>query len=176
MQDHKKYRPHGVFGMRFLVLGIIGLAGMWVARSMYAAAFQAPYAHAAMAASVSVWWPTEYATMTGTQPFKFVVQGQNVNDYNGYWSVDGGQRNSMYNSSADYPHKEAQVSLSGWTWKGAGPYHVTFTATDHSNNVIGTQTVDVYVANTPTPASQSSSQSIRRRFRLLLPPQRLLPL
>jgi hypothetical protein len=86
-------------------------------------------AQASLAAGTAeVWWPTNGAHVQGTQPFKAMVEGLDVEQYDMYWSVDGGQENKMDTNYQDYPHKETSVDLAGWTWKGQGPYEVTFVA------------------------------------------------
>src|SRR5579859_136186 len=82
----------------------------------------------ASSASVNVWWPTNGAHMQGTQPFKAMIPGMDVSQYDMFWQVDGGQWNWMDNNYTDYQHKEASVSLANWTWHGSGPYVVNFIA------------------------------------------------
>src|SRR5579872_756974 len=96
--------------------------------------------------SVNVWWPTDGAHVTGTQPFKAMVAGLDVNSYDMYWQVDGGGMVPMQNSSTDYPHKEAQVDVSGWTWHGSGPYVVTFVA-KQNGTVVAQSSINLYVDN-----------------------------
>ncbi|MBX4198360.1 glycoside hydrolase family 6 protein, partial [Candidatus Parcubacteria bacterium] len=93
---------------------------------------------------IDVWWPTNGARVSNTQAFKAMIKEKNVSEYQMFWSVDGGQQNSMYDSSTDYPHKEAMVDLNSWTWRGAGPYKVTFKALDQSNNQIGEATMEIF--------------------------------
>ncbi len=95
--------------------------------------------------STSVWWPTDGATVSGVQPFKAVVDTLDVSQYNMSWQVDGGAETQMYSSTDGYPHKEAMVDLSGWTWKGSGPYTVTFVARDPQNNLLGKKSVGITV-------------------------------
>lgn len=106
--------------------------------------------------SINVWWPTDGAHVSDTQPFKAMVSDKNISDYSMTWSVDGGQSNSMYDSNQDYPHKEAMVDLANWTWRGSGPYKVTFKANDKSGNSLGETSVNIY---TPGGAPQSSSNT-----------------
>lgn len=100
----------------------------------------APRAHAA---SISTWWPIDGAHMQGMQPFKAVLDGANLSSYDLYWQVDGGSLNPMQNSSTDSPHKEASVNLSGWNWRGVGPYAVTFVA-KQNGAVVAQTTVHIY--------------------------------
>ncbi|MBL8029891.1 MAG: glycoside hydrolase family 6 protein [Candidatus Doudnabacteria bacterium] len=87
--------------------------------------------------SLEIWWPVRMAQVSGQQPFKAVVQGRVVETYHMFWQVDGGQLNQMYNSYHDYPHKEAIVDVSGWNWKGLGPYRINFIAYDYEGKKIG---------------------------------------
>jgi endoglucanase len=121
---------------------------------------------------MNIWWPTNNAKVSGLQPFKAEVRGKNVSEYDMTWSVDGGQQNTMSDSMADAPHKEAPVDLTSWTWKGSGPYKVTFRATDKSGAVIGESSVDIYgpeaatgprtvvVGTTTQPTSSESGSSV----------------
>ena len=95
-----------VFLSAFLVL-----VGTVVAASITLPLFTAQ-AHADSGTPVSVWWPVASAPVSGTQPFKAMVPGMQVEQYDMYWQVDGGSLNYMYNSYQDYPHKEAVVDVS----------------------------------------------------------------
>ncbi|MDQ3009069.1 MAG: glycoside hydrolase family 6 protein [bacterium] len=92
---------------------------------------------------INVWWPTNGAQVSNTQAFKAKVQDKEVSDYKMTWSVDGGQQNAMYDSSVDYPHKEAMVNLDNWTWKGAGPYKITFKAVGKDGKDLGETTIEI---------------------------------
>lgn len=94
---------------------------------------------------INIWWPGEGANVSGVQPFKAQIPGKDVSEYEMYWQVDGHDLVQMYNSDVDYPHKEFMTDLSGWTWKGEGPYNVTFVAKDHAGNVIAQKSVNIYV-------------------------------
>lgn len=124
---------------------------------------------AAASGSLDSWWPTDGAHVTGTQPFKAVLEGYDVNTYDMYWQVDGGQLNPMQTSTTDAPHKEASVDVSGWNWKGAGPYAITYLA-KQNGAVIAQKTVSIYIgagtsdagstASTPTAQSQASTVTL----------------
>ena len=90
--------------------------------------------------SLEIWWPTSGATISGTQPFKGLVPGMDVGQYSMYWQVDGHALNAI-----DYPHKEASVDVSNWTWNGSGPYTVTFIAKDLGNNIISQRSIQVSI-------------------------------
>jgi endoglucanase len=132
------------------------LASFAVTRAFGAASAQA-------AEGVEVWWPGSGAHVTGTQPFKAMLSGSDVSSYEMFWQVDGGTWNWMDNNSTDYPHKETSVDLSGWNWKGQGPYTVNFIARKNGQ-VVSQRSVQVYVdsgsrssvsAALPTPSVQT---------------------
>ncbi|MDE1944373.1 MAG: glycoside hydrolase family 6 protein [Patescibacteria group bacterium] len=120
----------------FLILGLL-LAGC--------APLLTP-AVAEAAPAIDVWWPTDGAHVAGLQPFKAMVAGLDVANYQMYWRVDGGQWNRMGNTYTDYQHKEASVDLSHWTWHGSGPYVVDFSARQGGNELAETS-VRLYVDN-----------------------------
>ena len=102
--------------------------------------------------TLSIWWPTDGSLLSGTQPFKARLDNVALSSYNMFWSVDGGQLNSMSDSTAGGDHKEASVDLSGWTWRDAGdrwgPFSVSFIAKDLSGNLIQQKAVTIYVIKT----------------------------
>lgn len=63
------------------------------------------------------------------------------------WQVDNGQLNLMSDNSTGGDHKEAEVDLSGWTWRGAGPYNVNFVAKDLNGNIFGQRSVAITVSH-----------------------------
>jgi endoglucanase len=105
-----------------------------------------PFGAMAESTPVNVWWPTNGAHVSGTQPFKAQVPGLDVSSYEMFWQVDGGTWNHMDNNTADYPHKESAVALTSWTWHGAGPYVVTFIA-QRNGTIISQQEVTLYMDN-----------------------------
>ncbi|MBX4215394.1 glycoside hydrolase family 6 protein [Candidatus Parcubacteria bacterium] len=134
----------------FLVVAIAVFAGPLFFYSLTGRLTGADVAEAAEA--VDVWWPTEGKTVTGTQPFKALLANASVENYQMFWQVDGGQLNGMYSSFQNYPHKEAIVDLSGWKWKGSGPYVLTFVAMQNGT-VLAKRNVTIYTgAVTVTPA------------------------
>jgi hypothetical protein len=94
--------------------------------------------------TTEVWWPTDGSHVSGVQPFKAMLQGLDVSQYSMFWSVDGGGLVTMPTNTADYPHKEALVDLSGWSWKGAGPYTITFTSRNGSGATISTKSIQLF--------------------------------
>ncbi len=95
--------------------------------------------------TISVWWPTQNATLSGTQPFKSLVDGMALANYKMYWRVDGGVENLMGDSNNGGAHKEASVSVKSWTWRGRGPYTITFVAKNLQGTVIAQRNVTIYV-------------------------------
>ena len=94
---------------------------------------------------LSIWWPTNGVTVSGTQPLKVRLENLALSQYNMYWQVDGGQPNLMANSSDGADHKEYVVDLSGWNWRGSGPYTLNFVAKDLSGNILQQSSVQIYV-------------------------------
>jgi hypothetical protein len=94
--------------------------------------------------NINIWWPTNEANVRGVQPFKAMIEGRNVESYEMFWQVDGDRLNGMYNSYEDYPHKEAWVDLSGWNWKGQGPYTINFVARQNSTT-FASRSVNIYI-------------------------------
>ncbi|HYE60148.1 MAG TPA: glycoside hydrolase family 44 protein [Candidatus Kapabacteria bacterium] len=80
--------------------------------------------------TINVWWPTNNARISGTQPFKAMVPGKNLSDYRMYWQVDNDRLNLMPDNMTDGPHKESLVNVDGWNWRGNGPYEIKFVAID----------------------------------------------
>jgi endoglucanase len=165
IDQHSRKRTH-------LLLGILIVLGLWFGGSFVFGALGKLHIpnHVQADGPVNIWWPTNNAKVSGLQPFKAMVTDKNVSEYDITWSVDGGQQNPMSDSSTDYPHKEAAVDISSWTWHGSGPYHVTFKAVDKNGTAIGDASVDVYgpdaaqgpktiVSGTTTPAQSPSSPS-----------------
>jgi endoglucanase len=106
-----------VLSLMFVVLGALATSII---------SFKAEAAHADSALAIQVWWPTDTTPVSGVQPFKAMVPGLNVDQYEMFWQVDGGQWNWMNTTFTDSPHKEVVVDLSSWTWKGSGPYSLNF--------------------------------------------------
>lgn len=94
---------------------------------------------------VEIWWPSNGSAVTGAQPFKAMLQGKQLHEYKMYWKVDGGQENLMPDNFTDYPHKEVLVDVSGWNWRGAGPYTLTFVARDNGGQIISQKNTQISI-------------------------------
>jgi endoglucanase len=109
--------------------------------------------HASRASSdspLTVWWPTADAWLEGVHPFQADMEGWALSDYRLFWQVDGGKLNSMPDSYEGGPHKRALVDVSGWDWRGSGPYEVTFEArARRGNRVLARRSVTIYVGAGP---------------------------
>lgn len=94
---------------------------------------------------VEIWWPKDGTRISGSQPFKAIATSLSLQEYTMFWQVDGGRLNPLANSYEEYPHKEVPVDLSGWNWRGDGPYKVNFVAKDNNGNVIAERGIMIYI-------------------------------
>lgn len=88
--------------------------------------------------------PQNNSQVQGTTSFDASITGWPANSYNMYWQVDGDRLNTMYTSTDT--NKQAWVDVSGWTWKGNGPYLINFVAKDSNGNVIAQKASTIYIA------------------------------
>jgi hypothetical protein len=95
--------------------------------------------------TVNIWWPSNGATVSGVQPFKAVVDGLDISQYSMYWQVDSGTLNLMGNSSADFPHKESLVDVSGWVWRSDNNYTINFVAKNSTGTIIAQKSIVIHV-------------------------------
>ncbi len=98
-----------------------------------------------VAGQMDIWWPTDGTNVSGTQPFKGLVRNIDLSQYKMFWQVDGDRLNEMANSTEGYPHKESIVDLSGWRWRGNGPYRLNFVAKDGGGATIAEKIVNISV-------------------------------
>lgn len=110
------------------------------------------------AASIDMWWPKDGVRVSGVQPFKAMLQGSSVEQYEMFWKVGDGQLNPMGSNYTDYPHKEAPVDLSGWRWLGSGPYPITIVA-KQGGVVVAQHSFNIYV-DTAAPTNQTVATSV----------------
>lgn len=94
---------------------------------------------------VEVWWPKDRVRVSGMQPFKAIATGLPLHEYTMFWQVDGDRLSPLANNYEDYPHKEVLVDLSGWNWRGSGPYKVNFVARDRNGTTLAEREVNIYV-------------------------------
>ncbi|MDO8604410.1 MAG: hypothetical protein Q7K40_03375 [bacterium] len=95
---------------------------------------------------IDIWWPTQSANIGGPSvPFKGVLRGVDVSMYTMLWQVDGGGLVNMPTNLTDYPHKQFDTDLTGWTWKGSGPYRINFIARDKNDVTLTEKSVDVTI-------------------------------
>jgi hypothetical protein len=95
--------------------------------------------------TIDIWWPTNGASVSGVQPFKAAIYSIPNNEFTMYWQVDGDILNEMYSTDEDYPHKEAMVDLSGWNWKGVGPYVLNFVAKNSIGETLGERSSSIAI-------------------------------
>jgi len=95
--------------------------------------------------NLSIWWPSNGSAVTGFQPFKAVVDGLDVNQYQMFWQVDGGVLNNMATVNDAAPHKESQVDVTGWKWNASKQYIITFIAKDASGKEIARKSTTITV-------------------------------
>lgn len=119
---------------------------------------QSPATVSAISGALNVWWPKEGVAITGVQPFKMELTNNILSGYNAYWQVDGGQWNAMSDSNSNEgPHKEMVVDVTGWNWKGTGPYTLTFIAQKRSTGELTRQNIIIYTGQNQTTTNQNIS-------------------
>lgn len=116
----------------------------------------APIVPESALANVSVWWPTPQVVVQGVQPLKALVDGRDVNTYRMYWQVDQGQLNPMDTDYQDAPHKETLIDVTGWQWRGAGPYVLRFVATDQAGKLLAERELSIYTSQLSSGADSST--------------------
>jgi hypothetical protein len=95
---------------------------------------------------LQILWPREGATLRDEELLQVRLRGRDLDDYEVFWSVDGGREELMWNEWDDgTPYKGYIVDTWYWDWNGGGPYEVTFLATDFSGREIARRRVRVYV-------------------------------
>jgi hypothetical protein len=97
--------------------------------------------------SVNILTPNDGVSLSGVQPFKAIMNGILLNNYQLYWQVDDGQLNLMTDNQNGTPHKEAIVDFSGWNWRGSGPYKITFIAKNNQGGTLSQKSVNITISN-----------------------------
>lgn len=108
--------------------------------------------------SIDVRWPTEGATVSGTQAFKALLTGKTLEQYRMFWQVDEEKMSEMSDSHDDYAHKEATVDVTDWA--GDGSHQVTFVAENKGGKRLAQRTVTITViqsTDTSTPAASTTT-------------------
>ncbi|MDP2638433.1 MAG: hypothetical protein Q8P26_05225 [Candidatus Levybacteria bacterium] len=96
---------------------------------------------------IEIWWPTDGVTISGIQPFKALVSGIELSQYQIFWQVDGDRLNLMGDSNQDAPHKESLVDVGGWNWQSSNQYKLNFVAKDLSGNILIQKLILINVAH-----------------------------
>ena len=95
--------------------------------------------------------PDNGATLSGINTLKTRLTDRSIWNYTMYWQVDGGARSKMAKSGS---YDVATVDVTTWTWNGAGPYTLTFTAEDKVKGkivVVGKGSVQIYTGSVSPP-------------------------
>jgi endoglucanase len=106
--------------------------------------------------------PAPASWLEGTVQFQaWLTDGTNPKDYVVRWQVDGGKLNLMADGGS---MKVADVDVTGPSWRGEGPYTVTFVARHRRNNrLLAQQQVEYFVrqaAVEPPPAAPESTGAL----------------
>ncbi len=106
-----------------------------------------------------------------------MISGCSVSDYSMTWAVAAGQPVPMATNYDGYPHKEVSVDISPWTWRGPGPYLVTFRAKDAQGVEIAQTSVRIRNQSAPqaittnTPNGAASTTPAPSTVPIAEPPQ-----
>jgi Peptidase family M23 len=106
--------------------------------------------------SPTVWWPTNAATISGSQRFKLIVPNLPLNQYQAVWQLGNDRLNPMWDiqdaSNSYNDHKEAEVDVSTWLWTPTGdgrygPYVLNFVIQDLNGRTLGKTSVSIFVSD-----------------------------
>lgn len=134
------------------LIALLTLSVLTLPVRMVAVAIKSPHVR-----TLNAWWPNEGARVSGTVAFKGAVTDMDVSQYAMYWFVDNGAWSVMNSDYTDYPHKEAAVNVDSWTWKGEGPYAVTYVAQNRQGQEIARTSYSLYILSDQTAASTDTS-------------------
>ncbi len=82
------------------------------------------------------------APATQNQRFRLQVTGFASDEITAFWQSQGGHQNHVYaNSAGEY---EAVINVSGWRWRGQGPYPIIFSIVDQANSaLLASETIEL---------------------------------
>lgn len=112
--------------------------------------------YAVVSDNVEIVTPDAAATVSGLTTFTARLTDRAIGSYTMTWRVDGGAAVAM-SKSGNYDI--ASVDVSSWNWNGAGPYQVTFTASElgkRVSKIVGKRTINVYIAASHVATSSSN--------------------
>jgi endoglucanase len=130
---------------RALVLTSLGLLSAACSDLATSPDLEAPVGEGRVTGTVVSESPAAGARISGSVRFRARVDPLAASQYRMVWLVDGDRENAMTEVNGA---EEAQVDVSGWTWRGEGPYRITFRAYDSRNRRIGETSLDVTVGST----------------------------
>jgi hypothetical protein len=61
------------------------------------------------------------------------------------WQVDGGEYHWMSDNQQTHIQEQDLVDVSGWWWKGAGPYRITFISREFGGKILAQRSIDLYL-------------------------------
>lgn len=94
--------------------------------------------------TLSIWWPTDGASVNGNQPFKARLENIELGKYNMYYQVDSNGPVLMGDNNTDGPHKEALVDVSKY---GKGTHKVVFIARDLAGKELQKKSAQITVTS-----------------------------
>ena len=120
-----------------------------------------------MTSTINPWWPAAGVSISGSQTFKGALNNWDINNYEMYWSVDGGSLSTMPSNYNGYPHKETSVNVSTWNWSNDGTYTVKYIAKNKKGTEIDSVSFKITVTHpvesitgAAQPATVTGSQPI----------------
>lgn len=86
----------------------------------------------------------------GTHLFRANLLNRENYTYVTSWQVDGGEYHWMRDNTDGHIYEEDFVDVSGWWWRGRGPYKITFITREfkeRGEKIISQRTIDLYLTN-----------------------------
>lgn len=84
----------------------------------------------------------------GTHVFRANLLNRENYTYATSWQVDGGEYHWMSDNTDGHIYEEDLVDVSGWWWRGRGPYKITFITREFrelGEKIISQRTIDLYL-------------------------------